>query len=144
MSSRESGIEPGYNDPNYWMRWYAEQHELQRARQEADAEPANQAGFEQQLDELQLRSSEQSAPEASSPEAPAARSHESIRRTDIGGSMPMPPRSNLRASSFSSTRYSVDVPHAHLGSTATDYQSDLRDKAVQQHALHNAAERAAG
>ncbi|WFU77247.1 hypothetical protein [Bradyrhizobium sp. CB2312] len=80
-------MEPGYKDPNYWMRWCAEQHE-QRA-QEADAEPPDQAGFEQQLDELQLRSSEQSLPEASSPEAPAARSHENIRRKDIGGSIPV-------------------------------------------------------
>ncbi|QOZ66468.1 hypothetical protein [Bradyrhizobium arachidis] len=135
-------MEPGYKDPNYWMRWCAEQHE-QRA-QEADAEPPDQAGFEQQLDELQLRSSEQSLPEASSPEAPAAPSHENIRRKDIGGSIPVPPRSNLRYSSFSRTRYSVHVPHAHLGSAATDYQSDLRDKAVQQHAQHSAAERAAG
>ncbi|WP_407193303.1 Ulp1 family isopeptidase [Bradyrhizobium sp. STM 3566] len=121
-------MEPGYNDPNYWMRWYAEQQELQRARQEADAEPPDQAGFEQQLGELQLRSAEESSSESSSPEAPALRSHENIDRPDIGGSMRMPPRSNLRDSSFSSTRYSVDVPHAHLGSAASDYQSDLRDR----------------
>lgn len=121
-------MEPGYNDPNYWMRWYAEQQELQRARQEADAEPPDQAGFEQQLGELQLRSAEESSSEPSSPEAPALRSHENIDRPDIGGSMRMPPRSNLRDSSFSSTRYSVDVPHAHLGSAASDYQSDLRDR----------------
>ncbi|MCP3367620.1 hypothetical protein [Bradyrhizobium cajani] len=89
-------MEPGYNDPNYWMRWYAGQQELQRARQGADAEPADQDGFEQQLGELQLRSAEESSPPASSPEAPAARSPENIQRTDIGGSMRMPPRSNLR------------------------------------------------
>ncbi|WP_407120876.1 hypothetical protein [Bradyrhizobium sp. STM 3561] len=77
-------MEPGYNDPNYWMRWYAEQQELQRARQEADAEPPDQAGFEQQLGELQLRSAEESSSEPSSPEAPALRSHENIDRPDIG------------------------------------------------------------
>ncbi|WP_146006635.1 hypothetical protein [Bradyrhizobium forestalis] len=120
-------MEPGYNDPNYWMRWYAGQ-QLQRARQGADAEPADQDGVEQQLGELQLRSAEESSPPASSPEAPAARSRENIQRTDIGGSMRMPPRSNLRDNSSSSTRYSVDVAHAYLGSGASDYQSDLRGR----------------
>ncbi|WP_407175801.1 hypothetical protein [Bradyrhizobium sp. STM 3562] len=117
-----------YNDPNYWTRWYAEQRELQRARQEADAEPADQARFEQQLGELQLRSPEESSPEASSPDTPAAPSRENIQRTDVGGSMRMPPRASLRDNSFSSTRYSVDVPYDHLGSAANDYRSDLRDR----------------
>ncbi|MEY9463395.1 hypothetical protein ABH973_003808 [Bradyrhizobium ottawaense] len=117
-------MEPGYNDPDYWMRWYAEQQELQRARQEADLEPADEARFEQQLGELEVRSPEESSPEAVFP----ARSHENIQRTDVGGSMRMPPRSNLRDNSFSSTRYSVGVPHAHLGSAANDYRSDLRGR----------------
>lgn len=117
-------MEPGYNDPNYWMRWYAEQQELQRARQEADLEPADEARFEQQLGELEVRSPEESSPEAVFP----ARSHENIQRTNVGGSMRMPPRSNLRDNSFSSTRYSVGVPHAHLGSAANDYRSDLRGR----------------
>ncbi|WP_244521639.1 Ulp1 family isopeptidase [Bradyrhizobium sp. DOA9] len=121
-------MESSYNDPNYWMRWYAEQQELQRARQEADAKPADRAGFEQQLGELQLRSPEDSSPETSSPDTPAARSLENIQRTDIGGSMRMPPRSDVRDNSFSSTRCGVDVPHAHLGSAANDYRSDLRDR----------------
>ncbi|WP_247342284.1 hypothetical protein [Bradyrhizobium sp. 132] len=119
-------MEPIYNDPNYWMRWHAEQQELQRARQETDVEPADQAGFEQQLDELQLRSPEESSG-GSSPDTPAPQSHENIQRTDVGGSMRMPPRSNLRNNSFSSARHSVDVPHAHLGSAANNYRSDLRE-----------------
>ncbi|WP_253626049.1 Ulp1 family isopeptidase [Bradyrhizobium sp. USDA 4515] len=110
------------------MRWYAEQQELQRAQQEAEAGPSDQAGFEQQLGGLQLRSPEESSPEAGSPDAPAARSHGNLQRADIGGSMRMPTRSNLQDSSFSSTRYSVDAPHAHLGSSANDYRSDLRDR----------------
>nr|WP_083926596.1 Ulp1 family isopeptidase [Bradyrhizobium sp. WSM4349] len=103
------------------MRWHAELQELQSARQEAD-----QAGFEQQLGELQLRSPEESSG-GSSPDTPAARSHENIQRTDVGGSMRMPPRSNLRSNAFSSARHSVDVPHAHLGSAANNYRSDLRE-----------------
>ncbi|MGY3412660.1 hypothetical protein ACVWZV_008773 [Bradyrhizobium sp. GM5.1] len=114
-------MEPIYNDPDYWMRWHAELQELQSARQEAD-----QAGFEQQLGELQLRSPEESSG-GSSPDTPAARSHENIQRTDVGGSMRMPPRSNLRSNAFSSARHSVDVPHAHLGSAANNYRSDLRE-----------------
>ncbi|MCK1538182.1 hypothetical protein IVB06_15790 [Bradyrhizobium sp. 171] len=109
------------------MRWYAEQQALQRAGQEADVDPADQAGFEQQLGELQLRSPEESSG-VSSPDSSAARSHENIQRTDVGGSMRMRPRSNLRDNSFSSTRHSVDVPHAHLGSAANNYRSDLQDR----------------
>lgn len=120
-------MEPIYNDPNSWMRWYAEQQALQRAGQEADVDPADQAGFEQQLGELQLRSPEESSG-VSSPDSSAARSHENIQRTDVGGSMRMRPRSNLRDNSFSSTRHSVDVPHAHLGSAANNYRSDLQDR----------------
>ncbi|MCK1546169.1 hypothetical protein IVB12_30560 [Bradyrhizobium sp. 179] len=104
------------------MRWYAE---LQR--QQTDVDPADQAGFEQQLGELQLRSAEESSG-VSSPDTPAARSHENIQRTDVGGSMRMRPRSNLRDNSFSSTRHSVDVPSAHLGAGATASQSSLRDQ----------------
>lgn len=115
-------MEPVYNNPDDWMRWYAE---LQR--QQTDVDPADQAGFEQQLGELQLRSPEESS-EVSSPDSPAARSHENIQRTDVGGSMRMRPRSNLRDNSFSSTRHSVDVPHAHHGSAANNYRSDLRDR----------------
>ncbi|WP_051383595.1 Ulp1 family isopeptidase [Bradyrhizobium sp. WSM3983] len=119
-------MEPNYSDPNYYMRWYAEQQELQRAQQESNLEPADQASFE--LQSLRLRSPEVSSPEVSSPDTPAARSHENIQRTDIGGSTRMPPTPDLWDNSFSSTRYSVDVPHAHLGSAANDYRSDLRDR----------------
>lgn len=121
-------MEPNYSDPNYYMRWYAEQQELQRAQQEANLEPADQANFEQQLGELRLRSPEVSSPEVSSPDTPAARSHENIQRTDIGGSTRMPPTSDLWDNSFSSTRYSVDVPHAHLGWDENDDRSDLQDR----------------
>lgn len=115
-------MEPVYNNPDDWMRWYAE---LQR--QQTDVDPADQAGFEQQLGELQLRSPEESSG-VSSPDTPAARSHENIQRTDVGGSMRMRPRSNQRDNSFSSTRHSVDVPHAHHGAGATASQSSLRDQ----------------
>ncbi|MCC8940615.1 hypothetical protein H8A97_34990 [Bradyrhizobium sp. Arg62] len=112
------------------MRWYAEQQELQRARQEADVEPSDQDGFEQHLGELQLLSPEESSSdeESSSEASFPAQSHGNIRRTDIGGSMWLPPRSSLQDSSFDSTRYSVAAPHAHLGSAANDYRSDLRDR----------------
>ncbi|UFW91991.1 hypothetical protein BjapCC829_49445 (plasmid) [Bradyrhizobium barranii] len=104
-------MEPNYNDPNYWMRWYAE---VQSARQEV--EPADQIGFEQQLSELQLPG--ESSPETSSPDP----------RKGGGSLMRMQPRSNLRDSSIGDARHSVDVPRAHLGSTASDSRSDLRDK----------------
>ncbi|MFG3591484.1 Ulp1 family isopeptidase [Bradyrhizobium sp. RDI18] len=103
-------MEPGYNDSNYWMRWYAEQQELQRARQELESVPADQASFEQQVSELQLGSPEESSPELSSPDTPTAGAHGTVQRTDVG------------------TRYSVDVPRAHLGLAANDSPSDLRGR----------------
>ncbi|MDH2406032.1 hypothetical protein QCM77_39990, partial [Bradyrhizobium sp. SSUT18] len=122
-------MEPSYNDPNYWTHWYADQQELQRARQEPDNEPSGQAGFEQQLGELQLGSPDESSAELSSPYTRLAKAHDSIQRTDVGGSMPMPPQSNLRGNSFNSARYSVDLPRAHLGgSAAGTSQSDVRDR----------------
>ncbi|WP_377827949.1 Ulp1 family isopeptidase [Bradyrhizobium lupini] len=125
----EGDIEPSYNDPNYWTHWYADQQELQRARQESDNEPAGQVGFEQQLGELQLGSPDESSAELSSPDTRPAKAHDSIPRTDVGGSMRMPPQSNLRGNSFNSTRYSVDLPRAHLvGSAAGASQSDVRDR----------------
>ncbi|MET4044209.1 hypothetical protein ABIC03_005930 [Bradyrhizobium sp. RT6a] len=60
-------MEPSYNGPNYRTHWYADQQELQRARQESDNEPAGQVGFEQQLGELQLGSPDESSAELSSP-----------------------------------------------------------------------------
>ncbi|MGY3619202.1 Ulp1 family isopeptidase [Bradyrhizobium sp. USDA 10063] len=122
-------MESNYNDPNYWMRWYAEQQELQRARQESDNQPADQSGFEQQLSELQLGPSEESSAELSSPDTRPTEPHGSIRRTDVGGSMRMPPRSSLRDDGFGGTRHSVDLPHADFrGSAAGASSSDLRDR----------------
>ncbi|WOH52671.1 Ulp1 family isopeptidase [Bradyrhizobium sp. sBnM-33] len=100
-------MEPSYNDPNYWTRWYDDQQELLRARQESDNEPADQAGFEQQLGELQLGFPEESSAELSSPDTRPAKAHDGIPRTDVGGSMWMPPLSNLRDNSFNSTRYTA-------------------------------------
>ncbi|WP_082637339.1 Ulp1 family isopeptidase [Bradyrhizobium retamae] len=122
-------MEPSYNDPNYWTHWYADQQELQRARQEPDNEPSGQAGFEQQLGELQLGSPDESSAELSSPDTRPAKAHDSIQRTDVSGSMRVPPQSNLRGNSFNNTRYSVDMPRAHLGgSAAGTSQSDVRDR----------------
>ncbi|MEI9425596.1 Ulp1 family isopeptidase [Mesorhizobium sp. Cs1299R1N1] len=121
-------MDANYNDPDYWTRWYAEQKELQRARQGSDNMAADQAVFEQQLSELQLSSSEESSAKLSSPGTRPAEAQRSLRRTGIGGSMRMPQQSNLRDSGFSSTRHSIDIPRAHLGSAPTGSQSDLRDR----------------
>lgn len=128
-SPRESGVEPSYNDRNHWMRWYAEQHELQRARQESDNLSVDQAGFEQQLSKLQLRACEESSAELSSPDTRAAEGHGSIQRTVDGGSIRTPSRSNLQDNGFSRTRHSVDLPRAHLrGSAVEGSRSDLRER----------------
>ncbi|SMX56460.1 conserved protein of unknown function; Putative Peptidase C48, SUMO [Bradyrhizobium sp. ORS 285] len=111
-------MEPSYNDPKGWMHGRAEQQDLQRARQEADHEPIDLAGFEQKLGELQTRSSKESLPEGSLPDTPVERSDDNMQRTNVGGAMRMPQFDNLRDSSFSSARQSVDIPHAHLGSGA--------------------------
>ncbi|MGY3619194.1 Ulp1 family isopeptidase [Bradyrhizobium sp. USDA 10063] len=113
-------MEPDYSrwfDTNTWMDQYSALQEQQRARQESDHMPADQAGFERQLCDLQLNSSDEGAPqagspdarpsEASSPETHLAEAHGSIQRTDVAGSMRMPPRSNLRDNSFSSMRYTA-------------------------------------
>lgn len=104
-------MEPNYNDPNYWTRWYAEQHELQRAREESDDMPANQTGFEQQLTNLQLSSPEESSSDRSSPDIRPTEPHEIVTRTE---SMRTPPRFNLRDDAFGSMRRSVDVPRLTL------------------------------
>ncbi|XIA61964.1 hypothetical protein ACFIOY_19810 [Bradyrhizobium sp. TZ2] len=120
----------GWFNTDAWIHEYAALQEQQRARQESDHMPADQAGFEQQLSELQLSSSDESSAELSSPDTRPAKAHDSIKRTDVGGSMRMPPpQSNLRGNSINSTRYSVDLPRAHLGgSPAGASQSDLRDR----------------
>lgn len=119
-------MEPNYNDPNYWTRWYAEQHELQRAREESDDMPANQTGFEQQLTNLQLSSPEESSSDRSSPDIRPTEPHEIVTRTE---SMRTPPRFNLRDDAFGSMRRSVDVPRAYPGgSAAGESYLDLRDR----------------
>ncbi|MET2831126.1 Ulp1 family isopeptidase [Mesorhizobium shangrilense] len=110
------------------MHQYAALQEQQRARQQSDNMPAGQASFERQLSDLQLSSSDESSGDAGSPNTRPEEAHGSIQRTDVGGSMRMPPQSNLQDNWFSSTRYSVDIPRAHLGSTAKASQSDLRDR----------------
>ncbi|MCK1738334.1 hypothetical protein IVA79_31180 [Bradyrhizobium sp. 138] len=110
------------------MRWYAEQRELQHARQETDVDPADQASFEQQLSNLQLSSPDESSAEVGSPDTRPAEAHGPIQRTDMGRSMRMPPQSSLQDKGLSSTRYSVDIPSAHLGAGATASQSSLRDR----------------
>ncbi|SMX56412.1 conserved protein of unknown function (fragment) [Bradyrhizobium sp. ORS 285] len=107
-------MEPGYNDPNHWIRWYAEQQELLRARQQADLEPVDQAGFEQQLGELEPRSSKDGLTEASLPDTPVGRSGDNIQHTNHAGSMLMPQGHDLRDSLFNS----VDIPRASPGSSA--------------------------
>ncbi|WP_375779219.1 Ulp1 family isopeptidase [Bradyrhizobium sp. ma5] len=114
-----------------WMQEYPALLEQQRARQQSDSMPAGQAGFEQQLSELQLNSSDESSAEASSPDTRPVAAHGTIRRTEIGGSMQMPPQSGLRDNRFSSARYSADLPHAPLGgSTGGASQSDLHDSSA--------------
>ncbi|SDE69362.1 Ulp1 protease family, C-terminal catalytic domain [Bradyrhizobium brasilense] len=118
-------MEANYSDPNYWSNWYAEQHELLRARQESDDAPADQAGFEQQLSHLQLSSSEESSAEPSSPDTRPAEVHGSIQRIGLGGSMRMVPQSDPQDNRFSSTRRSVDIPRAHFGAAVPGSPSDL-------------------
>ncbi|MBA1143907.1 MULTISPECIES: Ulp1 family isopeptidase [Mesorhizobium] len=91
---------------------------VRRQQQESGNIPADDAGSVQQLSELHLNSSE-----ASSQDAPFVQAHGDIQRTDLGGSMRMPPKSDLRDGQFSSTRHSIEVG----GSAARVLQSDLRD-----------------
>ncbi|WP_244608769.1 hypothetical protein [Bradyrhizobium algeriense] len=87
-----------------------------------------QASFEQQMNELQLNSSDESSARSSSPDESPAKGDGGIRRTDFGGSVRMPPHSRLRDTSFSSTRHSVDIPRAHFRDSAqVPPQSNLRD-----------------
>ncbi|WP_245322882.1 hypothetical protein [Bradyrhizobium valentinum] len=87
-----------------------------------------QASFEQQMNELQLNSSDESSATSSSPDESPAKGDGGIRRTDFGGSVRMPPHSRLRDTSFSSTRHSVDIPRAHFRDSAqVPPQSNLRD-----------------
>ncbi len=80
-----------------------------RARQQS-GNTSPQASFEQQMDELQLNSSDENSAKSSSPDQSPTESGEGIRRADLGGSMRMPPYSRLRDNSFSTTRHSVDLP----------------------------------
>ncbi|WOH52898.1 MULTISPECIES: hypothetical protein [unclassified Bradyrhizobium] len=87
-----------------------------------------QASFEQQMNELQLNSSDESSATSSSPDESPAKGDGGLRRTDFGGSVRMPPHSRLRDTSFSSTRHSVDIPRAHFRDSAqVPPQSNLRD-----------------
>ncbi|ANW02799.1 hypothetical protein [Bradyrhizobium icense] len=83
--------------------------------QQQEQEPGNtsqQARFEQQLSELQHSAFYESSAEAGSPDGQTADGGEAIRRTDVGGSMQVPP---IQGHSFSSTRQSVDIPHTPFG-----------------------------
>ncbi|OCK59957.1 hypothetical protein [Bradyrhizobium sp. LMTR 3] len=83
--------------------------------QQQEQEPGNtsqQARFEQQLSELQHSAFYESSAEAGSPDGQTADEGEAIRRTDVGGSMQVPP---IQGHSFSSTRQSVDIPHTPFG-----------------------------
>ncbi|RZN13105.1 hypothetical protein CWO90_45415 [Bradyrhizobium sp. Leo121] len=114
------------------MQEYAALQKQQRARQQSDNMSEHPAGFEQQLAELQLRSSDESSGDPSSSDASsadnhAAQAHGRTQRANVGGSVPS--RSNLRDNWFSSTHYSVDLPRAHLGGSAAEAsRSDLRDR----------------
>ncbi|MCP3476531.1 hypothetical protein NLM33_40690 [Bradyrhizobium sp. CCGUVB1N3] len=127
-------MEANYCDPfntGAWMHQYAALQERQRASREADNVPADQAGFEQQLSDLHLRSSDESSAEGSSPDAgsPVARpaeAHGRIQRTDVGGSMRMPSPFNTRDNWLNNTRYSVDLPRAR-SSSGDAPPSDLQD-----------------
>ncbi|MFC3320394.1 Ulp1 family isopeptidase [Mesorhizobium cantuariense] len=127
---KESGMESNHDpfNTNAWMHQYAALQEQQRARQKLDNKPAGQASFERQLSDLQLSSPDESSGDAGSPDTRSAVAHGSIQRTNVGGSMRMPPHSSLLDNSVSSTRYSVDIPRVHLGSAAKASQSDLRDR----------------
>lgn len=119
MESNRGGFFPDHGD---WSRWYTEQLATER--------PANvhaeQSNFEEQLSGLRVSSADAAPAEANSPDAPPAERHRSIRRTGVGGSMRMPPGSNLQDNWVGDPRLSVDVPRAHRGSAARPSQSDLR------------------
>ncbi|SFL25429.1 hypothetical protein SAMN04488498_1911, partial [Mesorhizobium albiziae] len=91
-----------------WAQEYAALQEQQRAGQQSGNRPAGGVGFEQQLSELQLISSD----EAGSPDRSPAEGGGGIRRTDLGGSMQVPPRTFLQDSQFSSARHSIDMSQA--------------------------------
>ncbi|MGX9432231.1 Ulp1 family isopeptidase [Bradyrhizobium sp. LeoA1S1] len=122
----------GWLNTDGWMQEYAALQKQQRARQQSDNMSEHPAGFEQQLAELQLRSSDESSGDPSSSDASsadnhAAQAHGRTQRANVGGSVPS--RSNLRDNWFSSTHYSVDLPRAHLGGSAAEAsRSDLRDR----------------
>ncbi|MET4331405.1 hypothetical protein ABIB80_007265 [Bradyrhizobium sp. i1.15.2] len=100
-----------------WVQGYAARQEQQPARQQAGNMPAGQAGFEQQLSELHLSSSDERSAEGSSPDASPAdgdatalEGEACIQRTGLGDSMPS--RSNPPTKLLRSTRYGLDAPDA--------------------------------
>lgn len=121
-SIRESYVEPNYNgwfNTGEWMHQYAVLQEQQRASQQSDNMPADQADFEQHLNAQELSSSDDSAAEASSPDTHAAQAHEAIQRTDLDDTTRMPPLANL-----DDWRSSRDVSRFELvGSAAEALQS---------------------
>ncbi|WP_235977263.1 hypothetical protein [Bradyrhizobium archetypum] len=102
-------------------------YQQQRAGQQS-GNTSEQASFEQQMGELQLNSPGESSATSSSPDESPKTGGGGIRRTDLGGSMRMPPHSPLMDKSFSSTRHSVDIPRAYFRDSAqVPPQSNLRD-----------------
>ncbi|WP_246738298.1 hypothetical protein [Bradyrhizobium sp. CCBAU 051011] len=103
-------------------------YQQSRAGQQS-GDTSEQASFEQQMGELQLSSPGESSATSSSPDESPKKGGGGIRRTDLGGSMRMPPHSPLMDNSFSSTRHSVEIPRTHFRDSAQlPSQSNFRDE----------------
>ncbi|WP_249791400.1 hypothetical protein [Bradyrhizobium sp. SRL28] len=117
-----------FNLFDFDVEGFAQAYYLQSRAGQQSGNTREQASFEQQMNELQLNSSDESSARSSSPDESPAKGDGGIRRTDLGGSVRMPPHSRLRETSFSSTRHSVDIPRAHFRDSAqVPPQSNLRD-----------------
>jgi hypothetical protein len=93
-----------------------EEYVVLQDRQRRDNLPAGQEGFERQLSELRLDSSERSA-----------EADRSLQRADVGGSMRMPLSFNQWNNWSRDTRRSVDLPRA-CASTWGASEADLQDR----------------
>ncbi|ANW02787.1 hypothetical protein [Bradyrhizobium icense] len=117
-----------FNLFDFDVEGFAQAYYQQSRAGQQSGNTSEQASFEQQMGELQLNSPDESSVTSSSPDESPKRGGGEIRRTDLGGSMRMPPHSPLMDNSFSSTRHSVDIPRARFRDSAqVPPQSNLRD-----------------
>ncbi|MCA1449745.1 hypothetical protein I6F26_24565 [Ensifer sp. IC3342] len=117
-----------FNLFDFDVEGFAQAYYRQSRMGQQQGSTSQQASFEQQMNELQLNSSDESSAKSSSPDESPAEGGGGIRRANLGGSMRMPPHCRLRDNPFNSTRHSVDLPRAHFGDAAqVPPQANLRD-----------------